>query len=114
MSDAEQLNETFSALAHPARRAMLAQLATGDATVKQLAEPFDISMPAISRHIRILERAGLIIQGQQAQFRPCRLNPAPLRQVASWAKKHQHIWEARFDQMETYLKLMTENTDGNE
>ena len=112
MSPIEQLNETFSALAHPARRAMLARLAEGEATVNELAQPFDMSLPAISKHIKVLERAGLISQGQNAQYRPCTLNPEPLRQVASWAEQYRPIWEARFDRMDAYLKTLTE--DGHE
>ena len=113
MSSSDQLNETFAALAHPARRAMLARLAEGDATVNELAEPFDMSLPAVSKHIKVLERAGLISQGKQAQFRPCTLNPVPLKQVASWAEQYRPIWEARFDQLESVLKQLTEGRDAN-
>ncbi|MEM8935959.1 MAG: metalloregulator ArsR/SmtB family transcription factor [Pseudomonadota bacterium] len=109
MPSSTQLDDTFSALAHPARRAMLARLAKGDATVNELAEPFDMSLPAISKHIKVLERAGLITQGQKAQFRPCALNPEPLKEVASWAAQYRPIWESRFDQMDAYLEELTES-----
>jgi DNA-binding transcriptional ArsR family regulator len=108
MSKIEQLSETFSALAHPARREILARLARGAATVNELAEPFAMSLPAVSKHIKVLEKAGLITQGQHAQFRPCSLNAAPLREVASWTEQYRPIWEARFDQMEAYLKQVAE------
>jgi DNA-binding transcriptional ArsR family regulator len=111
MSTPQQLNETFSALAHPARRAMLARLAAGEATVNELAAPFEMSLPAVSKHIKVLERAGLITQGQDAQYRPCRLNAEPLREIATWTEQYRPIWEARFDQMETYLKQVTETRD---
>lgn len=111
MANMDQLTETFSALAHPARRAILARLAQGEATVNVLAEPFDMSLPAVSKHIKVLERAGLITQGQDAQFRPCTLNPAPLQQVAAWTEQYKPIWEARFDKMETYLKGVTDSDD---
>lgn len=110
MSDAQALNKIFSALAHPARRAILARLAEGDATVKEVAEPFDMSLPAISKHIKVLEKAGLITQGQEAQFRPCKINAAPLRAVASWTEKYRPIWEARFDRLEAALMELTEET----
>jgi DNA-binding transcriptional ArsR family regulator len=107
----EQLDNTFSALAHPVRRQILARLAAGEATVTELAAPFEMSLPAVSRHIKVLERAGLVVQGQSAQFRPCMLNPAPLREIASWAEQYRPIWEARFDKMEFHLKQLTENGD---
>lgn len=109
MTQIDRLSDTFSALAHPARRAMLARLAQGEATVNQLAEPFDMSLPAVSKHVKVLERAGLITQGQNAQFRPCRINADPLKALASWTEQYRPIWEARFDQMDAYLKTMTED-----
>ena len=112
MNETEQLNETFSALAHPVRRAIIAQLAEGEATVNELAEPFAMSLPAVSKHIKVLERAGLITQGQNAQFRPCRLNAEPLQRIASWTEQYRKIWEARFDQMDSLLKEMTERNSG--
>lgn len=111
MSIADQLNETFAALAHPARRAMLARLAEGDATVSELAHPFEMSLPAVSKHIKVLEQAGLISQGKDAQFRPCKLNAAPIQQVVSWAEQYRPIWEARFDQMDAYLQKLSEGKD---
>ena len=107
----EQLDTAFSALAHPVRRAILARLAEGDATVNELAAPFEMSLPAVSRHIKVLERAGLVAQGQTAQFRPCSLNAAPLWEIVSWAEQYRPIWEARFDKMESHLKQLTETRD---
>ena len=110
------LSTTFAALADPTRRAILARLATGEATVTELAEPFDMSMPAVSKHLRVLERAGLIIRGREAQWRPCRLEAAPLKEVADWAERYRAIWEPRFDRLETYLQdLKTrEENDGSQ
>lgn len=103
-----ELDHTFAALAHPVRRTILARLAQGPAAVNTLAEPFDISLPAISKHIKVLERAGLITRGQDAQFRPCTLNAAPLKDVASWAEQYRPIWEARFDKMQSILNTLQE------
>ncbi len=103
MTSSDQLDAAFSALAHPARRAILGRLAEREATVNELAEPFDMSLPAVSKHIRVLENAGLITRGRDAQFRPCRLDPGPLEAVATWTEQYRHIWEARFDQMESVL-----------
>ncbi len=105
----DRLTETFSALANPVRRSILAQLADGEATVNELARPFDMTLPAISRHIKVLERAGLVTQGQRAQFRPCTLDAEPLREVASWAEQYRPIWEGRFDRMEDYLRTFDEH-----
>jgi DNA-binding transcriptional ArsR family regulator len=102
-SDDDKLSQTFAALANSTRRAILARLAQGEATVNELAEPFDISLPAISKHIRVLERAGLITQGQKAQYRPCTLNATPLEEISQWTEQYRHIWEARFDQMDNYI-----------
>ena len=102
----QQLDETFAALANPTRRAILVRLAKGEASVKELAEPFDMTLPAISRHIRILERAGLIEQGQRAQYRPCTLNTAPLDAVAQWAEQIREVWDASFDRMDAYLQQL--------
>jgi DNA-binding transcriptional ArsR family regulator len=101
-----QLNDTFAALANPTRRAILARLASGNATVNELAAPFDMSLPAISKHIKVLERAGLITQSQRAQYRPCTLNPVPLEALASWTEQYRHMWEASFDRMDDYLKQL--------
>ena len=100
----DQLSTTFAALADPTRRAILARLASGERSVTELAEPFDISMPAVSKHLRVLERAGLIARGREAQWRPCRIEAAPLKDVADWAERYRHIWEARLDRLGDYLK----------
>ena len=102
------LNETFAALANPTRRAILARLSESQATVNELAAPFDMSLPAISKHIKVLEQAGLITRGQKAQFRPCTLNTAPLQALASWTEQYRHIWEARFDKMDAVLQHIKE------
>jgi len=101
---ADQLSTTFAALADPTRRAILAKLASGECSVTELAEPFDMSMPAVSKHLRVLERAGLIARGRDAQWRPCRLEAGPLKDVAEWAERYRHIWEARLDRLDNYLK----------
>jgi DNA-binding transcriptional ArsR family regulator len=103
-TDADPLSATFSALADPTRRAILARLAQGEATVKELAEPFDLSLPAVSKHLKVLQRAGLIEQGRQAQWRPCRLTPEPLRDVADWIGRYRRHWEASFDRLDDYLR----------
>jgi DNA-binding transcriptional ArsR family regulator len=102
-TDEDRLSETFAALANVTRRAILARLADGAATVNELAEPFDMKLPAISKHIKVLERAGLVVRGQEAQYRPCALDPAPLKDVSSWAEQYRPIWESRFDRMDDYL-----------
>ncbi len=99
----ERLSETFAALANPTRRAILARLARGEASVNELAEPFQMSLPAISRHIHVLSRAGLITQGQRAQYRPCTIDTEPLQAVADWTEQYRPIWEDRFDRMADYL-----------
>jgi DNA-binding transcriptional ArsR family regulator len=101
--DEERLSETFAALASSTRRAILARLAGGGATVNELAEPFELTLPAISKHIKVLERAGLVRRGQRAQYRPCAIDAAPLEEVASWAEQYRPVWEARFDRMDDYL-----------
>src|SRR5580698_7492090 len=100
----DQLSTTFAALADPTRRAILARLVSGEASVTDLAEPFAISMPAISRHLKVLEHAGLIARGREAQWRPCRLQPAPLRDIADWVEHYRHFWEESFDRLEQYLQ----------
>jgi DNA-binding transcriptional ArsR family regulator len=104
--DEEQLSETFAALASSTRRAILARLAEGSATVNELAEPFQMTLPAISKHIKVLERAGLVVRGRHAQYRPCALDPAPLEQVSTWADQYRPVWEARFDRMDDYLEQL--------
>ncbi len=100
----DQLSTTFAALADPTRRAILARLSSGDCSVTELAEPFDMSMPAVSKHLRVLERAGLITRGRQAQWRPCRIEGGPLKDVAEWAEQYRHIWEQRLDRLDAYLR----------
>ena len=101
--DEGQLSETFAALANATRRGILARLAEGEATVNELAEPFDLTLPAISKHIKVLERAGLVVRGQHAQYRPCALDAAPLQAVSTWAEQYRPVWEARFDRMDGYV-----------
>jgi DNA-binding transcriptional ArsR family regulator len=100
------LDTTFSALADPTRRAILARLAKGDATVLELAQPFSMSLPAVSKHLKVLERAGLIARGRDAQRRPCRLETGPLKQVAEFAERYRELWEASFDRLDSYLETM--------
>ncbi len=102
-SEDQLLDQTFAALANPTRRAILARLADGEATVNELAAPFDMTLPAISKHVKVLERAGLIVRGRNAQFRPCAIDPRRLRDVATWADQYRAIWETRLDQMDDYL-----------
>src|SRR5918911_2665240 len=105
----DALSLTFSALADPTRRAILARLAKGEATVTELAAPFDLSLPAISKHLRVLQRARLIEQGRQAQWRPCRLNPAPLRDGADWIGQYRRHWEESFERLDAYLRELNES-----
>ena len=100
----DHLSTTFAALADPTRRAILARLASGQCSVTELAEPFEMSMPAVSKHLRVLERAGLIARGREAQWRPCRLEAAPLKDVADWVERYRAIWEERLDRLEIYLQ----------
>jgi DNA-binding transcriptional ArsR family regulator len=100
----DRLSETFAALASTTRRAILTRLAEGPATVNELAAPFDLKLPAVSKHIKVLERAGLVVRGRHAQYRPCTLDPAPLEGVSSWADQCRRAWEARFDRMDDYLE----------
>ncbi len=102
----DQLSATFSALADPTRRAILARLAEGECSVTELAAPFDMSLPAVSKHLRVLERAGLIARRQEAQRRPCLIDAGPLREVADWAEHYRHIWEQRLDRMDSYLQRL--------
>src|SRR5262247_2215438 len=98
--DEDRLSETFAALANSTRRAILARLAEGAATVNELAEPFEMTLPAISKHIKVLEHAGLVLRGHRAQYRPCALDAAALVEVSSWAEHYRRIWEERFDRMD--------------
>jgi DNA-binding transcriptional ArsR family regulator len=103
----DPLSATFAALADPTRRAILARLASGEATVSELAEPFKLSLPGVSKHLKVLENAGLISKGREAQRRPCRLEVAPLKEVAEWADRYRTMWEKRLDRLEIYLKDLT-------
>src|SRR6188768_4183424 len=105
----DALSATFSALADPTRRAILARLALGECSVNELAAPFDISLPAVSNHLRVLERAGLIAQRRDAQRRPCRIEAAPLKQVVDWAEHYRTLWEHRLDRLENYLHELQGN-----
>ena len=105
----QELDAIFHALADPTRRAILSRLATGEATVNELAEPFPISLPAISRHLKVLEAAGLISRGRDAQYRPCRLEPAPLQEAQAWIGRHQAAWAERFDRLDDYLQHLQDS-----
>src|SRR4051794_36451152 len=107
-TESDPLSTTFAALADPTRRGILARLAKGEATVTELAAPFDLSLPAISKHLKVLQRAGLIEQGRHAQWRPCRLKPQPLRDVAGWIGQYRVHWEASFDRLDEYLRDIQE------
>jgi DNA-binding transcriptional ArsR family regulator len=100
----DTLDAVFSALADPTRRAILARLASGEASVTALAEPFAMTMPAVSKHLKVLERAGLIARGREAQWRPCRLEAAPLRDVADWLERYRSFWDESFDRLDDYLR----------
>jgi DNA-binding transcriptional ArsR family regulator len=112
VSDVDTLSATFAALADPTRRALLARLRQGEATVTQLAEPFAVSLPAVSRHLKVLERAGLVSKGRDAQWRPCRLDAAPLREVDEWVKGYRAFFEERYDRLAAQLaERRTEHTE---
>jgi len=111
MQQPDTLSTTFAALADPTRRAILARLAEGEASVKDLSAPFEMSQPAISKHLRVLERAGLIEQGRQAQWRPCRFRPEGLRDVADWIAQYRDIREASFDRLDEYLRQLQKEPD---
>ncbi|HEV8682580.1 MAG TPA: metalloregulator ArsR/SmtB family transcription factor [Actinomycetota bacterium] len=101
---ADRLDSTFAALADPTRRAILARLAAGEATVTELAKPFEMSLPAVSKHLKVLERAGLIARGRERQWRPARLEAAPLKDVAEWAERYRRFWEESYDRLDEYLE----------
>lgn len=107
-SPKDPLSVTFAALADPTRRAILARLTEGPATVKELSAPFDMSGPAISKHLRVLERAGLIARGREAQWRPCRLDATPLREVTEWAEDYRRFWDASYTRLDDYLQKLKE------
>ena len=102
----DRLSTTFAALADPTRRAILARLISGEASVTELAEPFDITLPAVTKHLKVLENAGLIVRGRQAQWRPCRLEAGPLKDAAEWLEHYRRFWEHSFDRLALYLKEM--------
>ncbi len=104
----DRLTATFSALADPTRRAILARLSRGVASVTELAEPFEISLPAISKHLKVLERAGLIARGREAQWRPCQIEAGPLKEVDEWVERYRRIWEQKFDRLDDYLRELQE------
>jgi DNA-binding transcriptional ArsR family regulator len=105
------LDATFAALADPTRRAILARLASGEASVNELAEPFDMTLPGVSKHLKVLERAGLVSRGRVAQSRPCRLEAAPLREAADWVESYRRFWEGSFDRLEDYLRELQRGDD---
>lgn len=111
-TDERRLDATFAALGNATRRAILTRLAQGPASVNDLAAPFDMQLPAISKHIKVLERAGLVERSRDAQYRPCALNPAPLAEVSSWTEQYRPIWEARFDRMDSYIHQL-QTTDSH-
>jgi DNA-binding transcriptional ArsR family regulator len=110
----DRLSATFAALADPTRRAILARLARGEATVTELAAPFAISLPAISKHLKVLERAGLIERGREAQWRPCRLQAEPLREVDDWVEQYRRHWEESFDRLSEYLRQLQQKEEKSE
>ena len=114
VSTEAQLDLTFAALANSTRRAILARLADGEATVNELAAPFNMSLPAISKHIKVLERAGLITQGQKAQYRPCTIDATPLQEISDWTEQYRHIWETRFDQLDSYINQLNQKETDHE
>lgn len=109
----DQLSATFSALADPTRRAILARLSMGETSVSDLAEPFEMSRPAISKHLKVLEKAGLIARGRQAQWRPCRLEASPLKEIHDWVEEYRQFWEQSFDRLEGYLQELQAQEVGN-
>ncbi len=113
-SEEDKLSQTFAALANSTRRAILARLAEGEATVNELAEPFNMTLPAISQHIKVLERAGLITQGQKAQYRPCTIDVTPLQEISRWTEQYRHIWEASFERMDDYIYQLKNREKDNE
>ncbi|QDT64104.1 ArsR/SmtB family transcription factor [Calycomorphotria hydatis] len=112
---ADKLSLTFSALGDPTRREILSRLSQGEQSVTELAEPFDMTMPAITKHLKVLERAGLIERGRKAQYRPCRLNAEPLKEASTWIEKYRQLWEERLDRLDAYLTELQkqESKDGD-
>jgi DNA-binding transcriptional ArsR family regulator len=114
MPNTDTLDRTFAALADPTRRAILAHLAEGEATVGDLAAPFEMTLPAVSKHLKVLERAGLITRTRQAQWRPCHLEPEPLRQAADWLEEYRRIWEERLGRLDEYLRELQGKEHGDD
>jgi DNA-binding transcriptional ArsR family regulator len=110
----DPLSQTFSALADPTRRAILARLAQGQATVTELAAPFEMSLPGVSKHLKVLQHAGLVVQGRDAQWRPCRLDPERLRDVAGWLEQYRQLWDARLDRLDDYLRDLQRQPDATD
>jgi DNA-binding transcriptional ArsR family regulator len=110
----DHLSLTFAALADPTRRAILARLASGERSVTELAEPFDLSLPGVSKHLKVLQRAGLITQGRKAQWRPCRLEPARLKEVSDWVERYREFWEESFDRLDDYLQELQKENKNDE
>ena len=109
----DQLSLTFSALADPTRRAILARLAGGEASVQEISRPFDMTLPAVSKHLKVLQRAGLVEQGRRAQWRPCRIKAAPLKDAADWVEQYRELWEERFNRLDDYLQEMKQKAEEN-
>jgi DNA-binding transcriptional ArsR family regulator len=107
----DRLSTTFAALADPTRRAILARLASGEKSVNELAEPFEMSLPAVSKHLKVLESAGLIARGREAQWRPCRLEAAPLKDISNWVERYRRFWEESFDRLDAYLREIQSKED---
>lgn len=112
--DDARLDDTFAALANSTRRAILSRLAEGEASVNDLAAPFDLTLPAISKHLKVLEHAGLITRGRRAQYRPCTIDAAPLAEVSDWAEQYRHIWEDRFDRLDGYVRNLQKTQDAKD
>ena len=110
----DSLSATFAALSDPTRRAILARLAAGEASVTELAAPFEISLPAVSRHLKVLERAGLVARSREAQWRPCRLQPGPLKEADDWIERYRRLWEERFDRLDQYLNELQKEKRNDE
>jgi len=110
----DHMSVTFAALADPTRRAILASLASGEKSVGELAEPFELSLPGVSKHLKVLQRSGLITQGRKAQWRPCRLEPARLKEVADWVEQYRQFWEESFDRLGEYLEEIQKETKSDE
>ena len=109
----ERLEETFAALANTTRRAILARLAEGQATVNEIAAPFELTLPAVSKHLTVLERAGLVVRGRRAQYRPCTLDPAPLVAASGWIERYRDVWEASLDRLDAYVRTVSESSKGS-